>query len=134
MDIRNAIREYFIKQKRVLCVYLFGSAMTEKENRFSDVDIAILFEMYAPQEQYSQDSLFIMDDLSRILNKDVDVVELNNATSFLKFQIVKNGFRIYERSDRIEHSFEARVIREYFDFLPVRRKLEMALLNNIKEA
>ncbi len=44
MNIKNTIRNYFSKQKHVLCVYLFGSAITGKENKFSDVDIAVLFD------------------------------------------------------------------------------------------
>lgn len=134
MDIRNTIRDYFVKEKNVLCVYLFGSVATGKRNKFSDVDIAVFFDAGFPQEEYTQKCLSIMDDLSRILNRDIDVVALNVASSFLKYQIIKNGSRIYERSDRSEHSFEARAIVEYFDFLPVRRRLEMAIINNIKAA
>lgn len=78
-------------------------------------------------------SLYIMDDLSSILDKNVDVVVMNEASCFLSFQIIKNGVKIHERADRIDHSFEARTIVEYFDFIPVRRRLEEALVNRIKE-
>ncbi len=134
MDIGNIIRNFFVKEKNVLCVYLFGSAATGKKNKFSDVDIAVLFDVNLSQEEHTQKRLSIMNNLSRILNRDIDVVVLNEASSFLKFQIIKNGLRIYERVDRTEHSFEARAIVEYFDFLPVRRRLETALINNIKGA
>ncbi len=75
-----------------------------------------------------------MDELSSILDKDIDVVILNKATSFLKFQTIKNGIRVYEQPTRANRDFEARSIMEYFDFRPIRRKLEAALINNIKGA
>lgn len=133
MDKKGAIKNYFFSQKNVVCVYLFGSAAAEKENKFSDVDIGVIFSGDISREQYSQMSLSIMDDLSRILDKDVDVVVLNQAAAFLKFQIIKSGLRIYEQQHRKSRDFEARAIIEYFDFLPVRRKLEAALMSNIKE-
>lgn len=132
MDIANTIKDYFTTQEKVQCVYLFGSTTTGKNNKFSDVDVGILFDRGLAEEQYTNRQLALMDKLSQLLKRDVDVIILNKASSFLKFQIIKNGTRIYERPDRTEHSFEARAIMEYFDFLPVRRKLEKSLINRIK--
>lgn len=134
MKIESNLKNYFSSQKEVLCVYLFGSQASGKENTYSDVDIAVLFEPNLTQEKRTEKRLSLIDRLSSILNKDVDVVVLNEASSFLRFQIIKEGKRIYERVDRDEHSFEANTIVEYFDFLPVRRRMETAMLNNIKRA
>ena len=133
MENREAIRDYFIRQKGVVCVYLFGSAGAGKTHKASDVDIAVLFGQDMPQQERSQRGLLIMDELSRILDKDIDVVVLNNANSFLKFQVIKNGLRVYEDKERRSRAFEARAIVEYLDFLPIRSRLEKALINNIKE-
>jgi len=134
MSIKEAVRSYFAEQKNVLCVYLFGSAATGKENKFSDIDIAVLFDELTPRKEYSRLILLMMDSLSAVLDRDVDIVVLNSANSFLKFQIIKNGARIYERPDRRKRDFEAIAIIEYFDFLPVREKLEAALISGIKGA
>ncbi len=91
MDIENRIKNYFDAQKEVLCAYLFGSTVTGKDNKFSDVDVAVLFDPNLAQDRYTEERLAIMDNLSRILNKDIDVVVLNEASSFLKFQIIKEG-------------------------------------------
>ena len=132
MKNKNALKDYFSTQKEILCVYLFGSQARGRVNTYSDIDIAVLFEPNLTQEERTERRLSLMDNLSSILDKDVDVVVLNEASSFLRFQVIKEGRRIYERSDRSEHSFEARAIVEYFDFLPIRRRLETAMLNNIK--
>ncbi len=126
-------QQYFAQQKDVLCVYLFGSFASGKIHQESDVDLAVLFTNDVPREEYRQRSLQSVDDLSRILDKEVDVVVLNSADSFLKFQILKAGLRIYERQDRKGRDFEARAMMEYFDFLPVRRRLEEAFVRHINE-
>jgi len=131
----NSIRQYFAALKDgVLCVYMFGSTAAGKDNKFSDVDIAVLFEPGFPKEQHTKQRLLIMDELSRIIDRDIDVVVLNEALSFLKYQIIKYGKRVYESPDRDNHSFEARAIVEYLDFLPIRRRLEKAMIDNIKKA
>lgn len=133
MLIKKTLIDYFIHQKDILCVYLFGSTSAGKENRFSDVDIAVLFAPDVPAKEYSSKSLLLINDLSRLLDKNVDVVVLNKATCFLKFQILQKGSRIYENPKRTRHDFETRAIMEYFDFLPIRKRLETALINHIKE-
>lgn len=130
--VAKPLQDYFSRQKQVLCVYLFGSQIKGKENIYSDVDIAVLFQPNLTQKERTEKRLSLMDELCSILNKDVDVVILNEASTFLKFQVIKEGEKIYERPDRSEHSFEAKAIVEYFDFLPIRRSLETAMLNNIK--
>ena len=132
MEIKKAIKSYAKKQKDILCVYLFGSTASGKENKFSDVDIAVLFDDNVGQEEYGQRMLSMMDDLSMELDKNVDIVVLNRANSFLRFKIIKSGIRVYERPDRGSRLFEARSVVEYFDFLPIREMLEKALIANIR--
>lgn len=133
MKIQEAVKDYFSGQKDVVCAYLFGSTAAGKTHQASDVDIAVLFQEGLPQEEQSSRSLLMMDELSRILDKDIDVVVLNSANSFLKFQVIKSGLRICEDKERKSRGFEARAVMEYFDFLPIRNRLEEALINNIKE-
>jgi hypothetical protein len=132
MEIKKAIKNYMTKESDILCVYLFGSTASGKENKFSDVDIAVLFDDTVGQEKYSQRALSVMDGLSVVLDKNVDIIVLNTANSFLKFRIIKTGTRIYERPDRGSRYFEARSIIEYFDFFPIREMLEKALIANVK--
>ena len=134
MKIEQSLKKYFSGQKDILCVYLFGSQAKGTDNKGSDVDIGVLFDQRLSAREYTEKRLSLMDSLSSLLDKDVDVIVLNQAAPFLKFQIIKQGRRIYERPDRNEHSFEARAIVEYLDFLPVRQRLEEALLNNINKA
>lgn len=134
MEVKNIIHSYFIKQDDVLCVYLFGSVAAGKEHERSDVDMAVLFDESVKKERYFEKKMSIADDISRRLDKNADIIILNEADAFLKFQVFKNGVRVYEREDRSEHNFEAKALLEYFDFLPIRQRMEEALIKRIKEA
>jgi hypothetical protein len=96
-------------------------------------NIAILFDNGAKEQNYTDKQIDIATNLSGILNKEIDVIILNRAPLFLKYHILKEGVKIYERHDRCEHNFEAKTIIEYLDFLPVKNRIESGLLAKIKE-
>lgn len=133
MDIKNVIHQYFSCQKDILCVYLFGSFAKNKDNQFSDIDVAILFNENTAKEQYSTRILSFIDELSKLTNKEIDAVALNSSNTFLKYQIIKEGLRLFE-STRPGRDFEAKAIIEYFDYIPIRKRLEKGLINKIKGA
>lgn len=122
------------KEDFVLAAYLFGSQAKGAANKYSDVDIAVLFDVQLKPEEYTDKQIAIMNNISQALNREADVVILNSAPLFLKYYILKEGVKIYERQGRDERSFEAKAITEYFDFLPIKNRIENALLNKIKEA
>ncbi len=115
----------------ILAAYLFGSQVKSKPNKYSDIDIAILFDDKTREEDYTDKQITMMINLSEILNKEIDVVILNRAALFLKYHILKDGVKIYERLDRNEHIFEALAIIQYFDFLPIKNRIENGMLSKI---
>lgn len=128
------IEKYFSSHKDVVCAYIFGSFAKHTQNFYSDLDIAILLSSNIDEKEYIDRRIVIMDELSCILNLEIDVVILNTANTFLKYQVFKYGKRIYERMDRVGRAFEARAFLEYIDFLPIRNLLESGLIRKIKEA
>ena len=133
MEIKQPIIDYFSNREDILSVYLFGSIVSGKADKKSDVDIAVFLRKDVRKEDYAEKIILMTDELSRILDKEIDIVVLNNANTFLKFQIIKNGVRLLE-CERIDNRrFEASAIIEYLDFLPIRRKMEESLINYIKK-
>lgn len=128
--IKNTIKN----DESVLMVYLFGSQLKGKTNRYSDIDIAILFDNLVKDEDYTDKQIDITINLNVILHKEIDVIILNRAPLFLKYYILKDGLKIYERPNRMDHTFEARTIVEYLDFLPIRNRIENGMLAKIKGA
>ena len=126
------INNIFKNHACILAAYLFGSQARNKENRYSDVDIAVLFDTGIKKEEYTNLQIEIMNDLNDVLLKEVDVVILNRAALFLKYHVLKEGIKIYERGNRNEHNFEAQAIVQYLDFLPVKNRIERGMLAKIK--
>ena len=133
-EIENKLREHFSQEKDVLAVYLFGSFAQGKDNQFSDVDVAVLLDFRIPPDQYTSQCLHFMNQLSILLKREVDVVILNKADTFIKYQVLKNGQRILEFDMDQTRSFEARAVVEYCDYLPIRQKLEKAFIAHLKKA
>jgi len=131
--MKEIIKTYFENKKDIVVVYLFGSYAKDKANKYSDVDVAVLLDESFPTEKYTDKQIEIAKDLSGLLDKNVDAVVLNRAGSFLKFRVLKEGEIIYE-SKRRTRDFEACSLIEYFDFLPVKNRIESTLLEKLKQA
>lgn len=123
----------FDENRHVLCAYLFGSEARERASEHSDVDIAVLFDETVDPKDYMDKSIDITTAASKTLSREVDVVVLNRAATYLAFQILRKGKKIFERRENIDRRFEARAIQEYFDYLPVRTMMEKKMLAKIKE-
>ena len=128
------ISNVFKKESALLAVYLFGSYASGNPHRYSDIDMAVLFDKTVNPEDYTDKQIDLAVSLGRLLGREADVVVLNRAGSFLKYIVLKNGLRVYERPDRSERGFEARAIVEYFDFLPIKNRIEEGILSKIKKA
>lgn len=130
----DSIKNILKQDNSIIVVYLFGSQIKGKSSKYSDIDIAILFDDKVKKEEYTDKQIAIINNLSSILSKEIDVIVLNQTSLFLKYHILKEGIRIYEKPDRGQHDFEAKAIVEYLDFLPIKNRIENGLLTKIKEA
>lgn len=78
--------------KNVTAIYLFGSYGTVYETPDSDVDVAIL----ASQKIQFDDRLQIINALITSLHREkIDLIDLRNSPTVLKFQIIMNGKIIF---------------------------------------
>jgi len=130
----DSIKDILKQDNSIIVVYLFGSQIKDKSNKYSDIDIAILFDDKVKEEKYTDKQIAIINNLSSVLSREIDAIVLNRAPLFLKYHILKEGIKIYEKPDREQHDFEAKAIVEYFDFLPIKNRIENGLLTKIKEA
>jgi len=131
IDLINSIIQ---DDKSILKAYIFGSQIKGKANKYSDIDIAVLFDNKVGKKDYMDKQIALASSLSEALNKEIDIIILNQASLFLKYHILKEGMKIYEKPGRKEHNFEALTIIQYFDFLPIKSRIENGILSKIKEA
>jgi len=96
--------------------YLFGSLVKGKEGPLSDVDIAVCFKREKiPEERY--DLAFQIKQLLGV--DDVDLIVLNRAPIELKYRVIRDGRLIFFESVETKVEFEAEVLSQYGDYLPV---------------
>ena len=90
-------------------VYLFGSQVTGRVHRESDIDVAILAGAPISPEV----RLEVLEDLSVQLRSDVDLVDLRSASTVMQTQVVSTGAVLFEREAAVRHRFEMQTLSAY---------------------
>lgn len=100
-------------------IYLFGSHADGRARADSDLDLAVLDAApMAPLRRFERQR-----ELSALLGRDVDLVDLYTAGTVLKLEVVTRGERLYRRDADRTLDFEARVLGEYAEFMDATRDL-----------
>lgn len=95
--------------KGLKIVLVFGSVVTGKTHKRSDIDIAFFFENRV-------DILDLTNRVIRLMRTDnIDVVDLCRASPLLRFAAARNGKVIYERSPGLFSEFYSLAFRRYVD-------------------
>lgn len=110
------IKNYFSKQPAVKLVYLYGSQASGSAKKESDIDLAILVDEKKADAFKTQ--LEAMSDLSSLLNKEVEVQNLNICKTTFSYRVICEGKVIYARDEQERIDFELEVMRNYFDMKP----------------
>lgn len=131
--LTNKIKSFFSKEQNIAAVYLFGSYGTEYESKFSDIDLGIVF---MPGAMIGlQDELDLEARLSLYLKTDsIDLVNLNKAPLYLRFQAITEGNLIYEKDYIATSNFIENTYRYYFDYSYHLKILKQERSKALKEA
>ncbi len=110
----------------ISAIILFGSAARGQLRSDSDVDIAVIFEYTSiPSDE---ERLLLRQRLEEALQRDVDLVVLNDAPTILAYQALKYGKVIARPNPRAYHEFVMRLVTEYADFKRIRKPIEDAVI------
>lgn len=90
-------------------VYIFGSQVTEFAHAGSDVDIAILCNQPLSAERRWE----LSNKLAKLLQCDVDIVDLKSVSTVMQFQVIYTGKRIYCKEPGKQEFFETYVYSDY---------------------
>lgn len=113
-QIQNALADH----DELIAVYLFGSVAEGKAHALSDIDVAVLFDEHLSLDQIFQYTLAVGTALEAALHTSVDVVPLNRAAPFLRFQIIKTGKLVLERDRTQRCLFQMSAMNAYYDAKP----------------
>ena len=83
--VRGKLVEYFSSHKEILFAYIFGSLITGKSNKLSDIDIAVFVNEELADEQdyrYGYKAELLAELMSLLKTDRIDIVMLNHAHLF----------------------------------------------------
>ncbi|SHI72542.1 Predicted nucleotidyltransferase [Tangfeifania diversioriginum] len=109
----------------LLGIYIFGSFAENRLTPDSDIDIAFLtWEKISTVEKWK-----IQEELASLLDIDIDLVDLKDASVVLRAEVVENGERIYTENEYECDNFEVTTYSMYADLNETRKDI----LNEYKE-
>lgn len=127
-----------LKQFGVAVVYLYGSQALGRANRFSDVDVGVVLKDPGPlQKRDRRTSLYLKlsDCLARVLvprmRQEMDLVFLQTASPVLQFEAIRAGHPLFATDRVFQADYEASVIRDYLDVLPLIEVHYQAVLDRV---
>jgi len=101
----------------ISAIYLFGSHAVGHPRSKSDIDLGILFV----KDVDGFTRINMETEISNLLKKDVDLIDMRKSSPFLCHQIYKYGKFIYHDGSDFPFQFRANSIRDYLDTDSIRR-------------
>ena len=108
-------------------ITLFGSTVKGNVHQNSDIDIAFLSDGIVP-DQY--EIFLIAQDLASKLQRDIDLIDLNQISTVFQAQIVSTGKVIYCTDEQKRALFELKTLKMYAKLNEERSPI----LKNIEES
>jgi predicted nucleotidyltransferase len=111
MDIFKRCKDILLKHNNIIFAYIFGSYVQDKARADSDVDIAIYLDTAMDVETY----LEIKVRLAEVCKREVDLIILNEATPFLRYEVYRNNILLFSRDKACETQYIVKTLFEYSD-------------------
>ena len=109
VNIEPAIAYLRRKVTALRAVYLFGSQSRGESGNESDIDIAFL----ADDSPSAPERHAMASELSELLGRDVDLVDLAAASTVMRAQVIGRGTRVAGTVSPALEEFESRVLSDY---------------------
>lgn len=90
-------------------VYIFGSAARDEMRDDSDIDIAYVSDVTIS----SYDNFILAQELADVFKRDVDLINLDEASTVFKAQIIGSGKKVYCTDENQRMYLEMRILKEY---------------------
>ncbi|HEV2125442.1 MAG TPA: nucleotidyltransferase domain-containing protein, partial [Chloroflexota bacterium] len=129
-DVQQSIAPYLADTTvRVIAAYLFGSASRGEMTPLSDLDIAVYVDepkRAVRLQTYASLRQGIEQAMSGLGDYQVDLIVLNDAPPMIAGRAIA-GKLLYSADEQHRIAYEARVLDEYQDLLPVHERYDRCL-------
>ena len=136
-SLQERLRPVFAGYPQIWAVYLFGSRAEGRDRPGSDFDLGVILRPGHP----APDKRELLTELVRAGFENVDVVFLDPGDIrdiVLWFEVVRHNRVVYVASDFEPGTLFSRIVRMYWDFLPVlelqRRAFKERLLHGAQRS
>lgn len=128
MDIkqRQKIIDHLVSHISPYAIYIFGSYVRQTLRPDSDIDIAFLSD----RKIDNMTTFNIAQKLASKLNIEVDLINLNEASTVFQAQIITTGENIYCTDETKRMYFEMSILKQYAKLNEERH----IIVKNIKES
>ena len=115
------------KKFHLKLIVVFGSFASGKNRVDSDLDIAIL----GIKEISFSEQINLINEFSRVFNKNIDLSILNNVNPLLLFEVSKNSILLYgSREDFVKFKLYAfKVYNDYTPYFEMEKNLNKKIIN-----
>ena len=137
-NLLKKLKAYFEKRSDVVMAFIFGSFVSGRQMKESDVDIAVYFKKRTENKKAENE---ISLDIVRILKRSVDFISLNAAPATLFSEILKTGEILTNKDKKLywqlylEKTLEAedfvQFSREYYDIYKKAKSLTAEQESNL---
>lgn len=120
-SIERIVTSFLQTRPEIQAAYLFGSIVTGRTRKDSDVDIAVLVVESVMRRDPFRYRIDLMAELMSVLKRDdVDLILLNQAPPLLAHRVLSKGKLIFERSPSARVAFQVQTVNRYLDTQPMR--------------
>lgn len=124
-DAGKLITDFLVDRITPSVIYLFGSRAADRARSNSDYDIAYLSDKHLS----NYERFMLAQELAAILNRDVDLVDLKQASTVFQTEIIETGKVLHGDHSTDKALFEMRALKDYAILNEERR----VILENISE-
>jgi predicted nucleotidyltransferase len=129
-EMTDKIADFFQDRHEVNAVYVFGSYARGREQRDSDLDLAILLSHNAVDERSKLKTEYTIH-LSRILRKDLHLIIMNDAGEEIIAQVFKYGQCIFNRKPELLSRFRMVSYAMIAEFGYLRNKMKQGFVRGV---
>lgn len=105
----DTIKNHLVEKISPYLIILFGSAAKGTMTHQSDIDIAFLSDQ--PVNDY--EVFMVAQELSDLLNRQVDLINLANASTVFRAQVIGTGKTIYDNDPFRRMTFQMNSLKAY---------------------
>jgi predicted nucleotidyltransferase len=123
---RQLILDVLITKLNAVTIFLFGSMVRGNTHSDSDVDLAFV----SPSQQHGYDVFLVAQELASLLKKEVDLIDLQRASTVMQVQVIQTGKCLYDEFVRDTALLKVKWMKEYARLNEERQ----CILDRVKES